>query len=175
MYALMEALRPEARSIADTLSRPLASISKVVTSSAWPLGIGGIPVSSNSPSRRLSLHCVRSPSYTGKVTVVWLSSTVVNTRVLFVGIGVLRGTTTPNTGVGQRPIRIKPDGDRVLTVALHGNTEGEGSNIEEKEVSSLVGGLASENGGLDGSTVRNGLIGIDGLVQLAAAAVLGNE
>ena len=60
-------------------------------------------------------------------------------------------------------------------VALHGNTEGEGSNIEEKEVSSLVGGLASENGGLDGSTVRNGLIGIDGLVQLAAAAVLGNE
>ena len=39
----------------------------------------------------------RVTTYTGKVTVVWLSSTVVNTRDLFVGMGVLRGTTTPKT------------------------------------------------------------------------------
>lgn len=36
-------------------------------------------------------------SYTGKVTVVWLSSTVVNVRLFMHGMVVLRGTTIPKT------------------------------------------------------------------------------
>lgn len=44
---------------------------------------------------RMAVNLYAAGTYTGKVTVVWLSSTVVKTRDLLVGIGVLRGTTTP--------------------------------------------------------------------------------
>lgn len=60
-------------------------------------------------------------------------------------------------------------------VTLHGNTERERCNVEKKQVLSLLGRLASENGGLDGSTVCDGLVGVDRLVQLAAAEELGDE
>ena len=56
--------------------------------------------------------------------------------------------------------------DDTENVTLHGNTEGERSNIEQEEVSGLVRGLTSEDGGLDSSTVGNSLIGVDGLVGL---------
>ena len=40
-------------------------------------------------------HTNEKGTHTGNVTVVWLSSTVVNVRDLLVGMGVFRGTTTP--------------------------------------------------------------------------------
>jgi hypothetical protein len=58
---------------------------------------------------------------------------------------------------------------------LHGNTEGEGSDIEEEEVGGLLGGLTGEDGSLDGGTVGDSLVGVDRLVELATTEVLGDE
>ena len=61
-------------------------------------------------------------------------------------------------------------------VALHGDTEGEGNDIEEKEVRGVGrGGLAGEDTGLDGGTVGNGLVGIDALLELLAVEKLAEE
>ena len=61
-------------------------------------------------------------------------------------------------------------------VALHGDTEGEGNDIEEEEVGGLGGGgLAGEDTGLDGGTVGNSLIGVDGLLELLAVEELAEE
>ena len=60
-------------------------------------------------------------------------------------------------------------------VTLHGDTEGERGDIEEEEVGGLVRGLTGKDGGLDGGTVGNSLVRVDGLVQLTATEVLGNE
>lgn len=49
-------------------------------------------------------------------------------------------------------------------VTLHGDTEGERSDIEQEEVGGLVRGLTGEDSSLDGGTVSDGLIGVDGLV-----------
>jgi hypothetical protein len=49
-------------------------------------------------------------------------------------------------------------------VTLHGDTKGEGNNIQKEKVSGLGGGsLAGEDTGLNGGTVGNGLIGVDAL------------
>jgi hypothetical protein len=48
------------------------------------------------------------------------------------------------------------------------DTHGEGSNVEQEKVLGLLGGVARENGGLDGSTISMGLTGVDGLVRLLA-------
>mmetsp|Transcript_25172 Transcript_25172/g.38994 ORF Transcript_25172/g.38994 Transcript_25172/m.38994 type:complete len:456 (-) Transcript_25172:222-1589(-) len=45
------------------------------------------------------------------------------------------------------------------------DTHGEGSDIEEEELLSLLVTLAGEDGSLDGGTVGDGLIGVDGLVE----------
>lgn len=47
-----------------------------------------------------------------------------------------------------------------------GLTSREGGDIEEEEVLGLLRRVSREDGGLDGSTVGNGLIGVDGLVGL---------
>lgn len=60
-------------------------------------------------------------------------------------------------------------------VTLHGNTEGQRSNIEQEEVGCLVGSLSGENSSLDGGTVGNSLIRVDGLVELTATKVLRNQ
>jgi hypothetical protein len=91
--------------------------------------------------------------------------------------------------------------DDTEDVTLHGNTEGERScsaitrvkvsfeedekskkrgkiqltNIEEEEIGGLLGSLSSEDGGLNGGTVSDGLIGVDGLVELTSTEELGNE
>lgn len=65
--------------------------------------------------------------------------------------------------------------DNTEHITLHGDTKGEGGDIEEKEVLGLVRGLASEDGSLDSGTVGNSLIGVDGLVQLTAVEVLRDE
>ena len=65
--------------------------------------------------------------------------------------------------------------DDTEDVTLHGDTEGEGSDVEKEEVGCLVRCLAGENSGLNSSTVGNSLIGVDGLVELTATEVLGDE
>ena len=62
--------------------------------------------------------------------------------------------------------------DDTEDITLHGDTKGQGCNIEKEEILGLLGGLTSEDGGLDSSTVRNGLIGVDRLVELTATEVL---
>jgi hypothetical protein len=46
------------------------------------------------------------------------------------------------------------------------NTERERSNIEKKKILGLLGGITSKNGSLDGSTIGNSLIRVDGLIGL---------
>lgn len=61
-------------------------------------------------------------------------------------------------------------------VALHGDTQRQGNDIEEEEVGGLGGGgLSGEDTGLDGGTVGNGLIGVDGLLELLAIEELGQK
>jgi len=61
-------------------------------------------------------------------------------------------------------------------VTLHGNTEGKGNNVEEEKVLGLGGGgLSGEDTGLDGSTVGNGLIGVDALLELLAVEEVAQE
>ena len=60
-------------------------------------------------------------------------------------------------------------------VALHGNTEGKRSNVEEEKVGSLVRGLTGQNSSLNSGTVGNSLIGVDGFVELTATEELGNK
>ena len=65
--------------------------------------------------------------------------------------------------------------DNTENVTLHGNTERQGSNIEQQQVGGLVRGLTGQNGGLNGGTVCDGLIGVDRLVELSAIEELGDE
>ena len=55
---------PVVLSSADTLRMPLASMSKTTLICGTPRGAGGMPDSSNLPSRLLSFVRERSPSYT---------------------------------------------------------------------------------------------------------------
>lgn len=51
-------------------------------------------------------------------------------------------------------------------VALHGNTKGEGNDIQKKQILGLSrGSLSGEDTSLDGGTVRDGLIGVDALQE----------
>mmetsp|Transcript_14229 Transcript_14229/g.32606 ORF Transcript_14229/g.32606 Transcript_14229/m.32606 type:complete len:303 (-) Transcript_14229:3-911(-) len=81
---------PVALSSAPTLRMPLESISKVTSICGCPRGAGGIPPSSNLPSRWLSFVIGRSPSKTWMFTAGWLSWYVEKICDFFVGITVLR-------------------------------------------------------------------------------------
>jgi hypothetical protein len=61
-------------------------------------------------------------------------------------------------------------------VALHGDTKGEGNDIEKEEVGSLGGGgLSGEDTGLNGGTVGNSLVGVDALLELLAPEEVAEE
>ena len=88
---------PVPLSLADTLTMPLASMSKVTSICGTPRGAGGSPTRSNWPSILLSVAISRSPWNTRMVTAVWLSSAVENTCDFLVGIVVLRSISRVNT------------------------------------------------------------------------------
>ncbi|CAA6656821.1 unnamed protein product [Spirodela intermedia] len=98
-------------------------------------GAGGMPDSSNLPSRLLSLVRVRSPSYTWMSTPGWLSEYVEKTCSFFVGIVVFLGISTVITPPAQQEV-------------LH-----------------LLASLAAEDGRLHGGSVRHRLVGVDALAQ----------
>jgi hypothetical protein len=81
---------PVPLSLAETLTMPLASMSKVTSICGTPRGAGGMPTRSNWPSILLSAAISRSPWKTRMVTAFWLSSAVENTWLFLVGIVVLR-------------------------------------------------------------------------------------
>jgi len=88
------------------------------------------------------------------------------------GLVVLNGGE--GSGLVGRNGRVSGHDD-TEDVTLHGDTERERRNVEEEEVGGLVRGLSGEDGGLDGGTVRNGLVRVDGLVERAATEELGDE
>jgi hypothetical protein len=55
------------------------------------------------------------------------------------------------------------------------DTEGERSNVEQDQVPNLLRGVTGENGGLDGGTVSNGLVGVDARVGLFSIEEVGDE
>ena len=61
-------------------------------------------------------------------------------------------------------------------VALHGDTEGKGNNVEEEHVGGVGGGgLAGKDTGLNGGTVGDSLIGVDALLELLATEEVRKE
>jgi len=66
---------------------------------------------------------------------------------------------------GDRGVAGHDDGH---DATLHLDTEGERNDVEEEEVLGLGALLAGDDGGLDGGTVGDGLIGVDGPVELLA-------
>ena len=61
-------------------------------------------------------------------------------------------------------------------VALHGDTKREGADIEKEKVGGLLGGgLSGKDTGLDGGTVGNSLIGVDGLLELLSVEKVGKH
>ena len=81
---------PVPRSLADTCTMPLASMSNVTSICGTPRGAGGRPVSVNVPSGLLRYAMSHSPWSTLISTEGWLSSAVVKVSERFVGIVVLR-------------------------------------------------------------------------------------
>ena len=79
-----------ARSLAETCTMPLASMSKVTSICGTPRGAGGRSTSWNLPSVLLNCDISRSPCSTWISTEGCMSSAVVNTSVRRVGMVVLR-------------------------------------------------------------------------------------
>ena len=75
---------------------------------------------------------------------------------------------------GRDSLSAGDDGSEDVT--LHGDTKGEGNDIEEEEVGGLGGGgLAGEDTGLDGGTVGNSLVGVNALLELLATEEVAEE
>ena len=79
-----------ARSLADTWTMPLASMSKVTSICGVPRGAGGRLISWNLPRVLLNCDISRSPCRTWISTDGWPSSAVVNTSERWMGMVVLR-------------------------------------------------------------------------------------
>ena len=94
---------PVPLSLAETLTIPFASISKVTSIWGTPLGAGAIPTSSKFPNILLSDAISLSPWSTLIDTAGWLSSAVENTWLFFVGIVVFFSInfvdTPPNVSI----------------------------------------------------------------------------
>ena len=88
---------PLSRSLAETLTMPLASMSKATSICGMPRGDGAMPVRSNMPSFLLWAVISRSPWYTWICTDGWLSSAVVKICDFLVGIVVFRSMSLVKT------------------------------------------------------------------------------
>lgn len=82
------------KSLALTLTIPLASISNVTSICGTPLGAGGMFPNWNLPRVLLSAAIGLSPCNTWISTAGWLSTAVLNTWLLLVGIVVFLGIST---------------------------------------------------------------------------------
>ncbi|KAF6742039.1 NAD-specific glutamate dehydrogenase-domain-containing protein [Ephemerocybe angulata] len=135
---------PVVLSSAETLRIPLASMSKLPRSEEHD----GRP----GDARELELAEKAVVLGAGALTLVDLDK---DTR-LVVGVG------REDLGLlgGDGGVALD-EGGHDATSGL--NTEGEGSDIEEEEILSLLRGVAGENGGLDSGTVDDGM-GVDALV-----------
>ena len=83
---------------------------------------------------------------------------------------VLDGSEYAGLVGGNRRV---PWDDNSEHIALHGDTKGERRNIKQQQVLRLLGGLASKNSSLYGSTIGNGLVRVDGFVELAVSEIFG--
>mmetsp|Transcript_47565 Transcript_47565/g.147232 ORF Transcript_47565/g.147232 Transcript_47565/m.147232 type:complete len:333 (+) Transcript_47565:315-1313(+) len=101
---------PVPRSFAETLSMPLASMSKVTSICGTPRGAGGTPSSRKVPRILLSLANWRSPCSTTISTEGCESVAVEKTSVFFVGMVVFREMSTVDT-----PPRVSTPRDRGVT------------------------------------------------------------
>ena len=83
-------------------------------------------------------------------------------------------STTRTSGTYRNSLSTGNDGSEDVT--LHGNTKGEGHDIEQQQVGGVGGGgLSRKDTSLDGGTVRNGLIGVDALLELLAVEEVAEE
>mmetsp|Transcript_124504 Transcript_124504/g.363545 ORF Transcript_124504/g.363545 Transcript_124504/m.363545 type:complete len:232 (-) Transcript_124504:1170-1865(-) len=106
--------RRVAQSFAETERIPSLSISKVTSSLGMPAGAGGRPSSLKDSSCLLSAAMGRSPCSTTTSMESCASSVVVNSRVPFVGIAVLRSIT----GVKTPPLVSTPSVNGVTSMSI---------------------------------------------------------
>src|SRR6266702_751033 len=78
------------------------------------------------------------------------------------------------TGLVSRD-RCVPWNNHSEYIALHRDTKGEWSNIKQQQVLRLLGCLTGENRSLDGSSIGNSLIRVDGFVELTVSEVFRDE
>ena len=135
-----------ARSLADTWTMPLASMSNVTSICGTPRGAGGRSTSWNLPSVLLYLAISRSPCSTWISTDGCMSSAVVNTSVRRVGMVVLRSMSLVIT-----PPLVSMPSD---------------SGVTSSSRTSLTSPL--QHAGLDGGADGDDLVGVDALVRLLA-------
>merc|ERR1712164_120934 len=156
LVMVMLAFFPDADlSSAVTLSTPLASTSKVTSTWGTPRGAGGMPPSSNLPSRLLS--------FAGALTLEHLDQHT----WLVVGVcGESLGLLGWDGGVAGNK------GGHHTTSGLE--THGEWRNIEEEEVR-VASGATSQHTSLHSCAVGNSLIWVDGAVWLLAVEEVGHK
>lgn len=68
-----------------------------------------------------------------------------------------------------------PRNDNSEDITLHSDTERQRGDVEQKEIGSFLRSLTSEDSGLDGGAIGNGLVRVDRLIQLTATKILGDE
>jgi hypothetical protein len=141
---------PVPRSLAETLTMPLASMSKVTSICGTPRGAGGMPTRWKRPSVRLSRAISRSPCSTCISTCVWLSGAVEKTSLLRVGIVVLRSMSLVAT-----PPRVSMPSE---------------SGVTSSSSMSLTSPL--EHAALHRGADRDHLVGVDPLARLLAEEIL---
>ncbi len=101
---------PVPKSLADTLTMPFRSTSKLTSIWGTPRGAGGMPVSWKRPKVTLSAAIARSPWRTWMSTAVCPSAAVVKIRFLLVGMAVLRSIKVVIT-----PPRVSIPSDKGMT------------------------------------------------------------
>ena len=135
-----------ARSLADTCTMPLASMSKVTSICGTPRGAGGRSTSWNLPS--VLLNC-------GHLALA-LQHVDLDRRLVVLGRGEHLGATGRDGGVALDELGHD--------AALGLDAERQRGDVEEEDVLDL----ALEHAGLDGGADGDDLVGVDALVRVVA-------